>query len=517
MPRNVYLFERFVDNVRAFPVKVVDDAVDHLFVARDGAGGNDDRVVFTDCDLVEFPRRHARERAHRLALTARGYDDDLAVEKVFRLFDVDEHALGNGELSDLACRVDDVEHAPARKRDLSAVFDRKVHDLLQAVHVGRKRRDNDAPVRIFRKEMIERGAHHRFTHRITGTLHIRRFAEQEFHPFPADLGNAGQVDLPARDGREIDLEVAAVEDPAVGRIDAERDRARDGMVHVDKFNAETAEFDLVARLHAHQMRLVDALFAQFVVRQRQCQLGAVYGRLHFFQKISDAPHMVFMPVGNEHAAHFVLVLHEIADVGNDQIDAGKFLVGERQSCIDDDDVVAVFDRGHVLADLAYAAEKDDLDGIPGFFALFGKIPLFVLRLLLRQLRFLRLCRALFLFLRVPARLRARGGMRPALCGSRFLPRPAPVRPYFRLRVPHISLRAASVVLCVSQKLRRKMLRTFFCRRPFAAAVLSLLQNILLFVCPHENERLKQDQPFVIFLCRRAAAISGLYEAARLPP
>ena len=65
--------------------------------------------------------------------------------------------------------------------------------------------------------------------------------------------------------------------------------------------------------------------------------------------------MVLVPVRDENAAHLFAVGDKITDVGNDQIDAGKFLVGEGKPRVDDDDVVAVFDGGHVFADLADAA------------------------------------------------------------------------------------------------------------------------------------------------------------------
>ena len=86
--------------------------------------------------LLNSAARHAGEGAHRLALAARGNNDDLAVEIVFDLFHVDEHAFGNGQLADLGGCVPDVEHTPARKSHLAAVLCGKIDDLLQAMHVG---------------------------------------------------------------------------------------------------------------------------------------------------------------------------------------------------------------------------------------------------------------------------------------------------------------------------------------------------------------------------------------------
>ena len=52
--------------------------------------------------------------------------------------------------------------------------------------------------------------------------------------------------------------------------------------------------------------------------------------------------MVLVPVRDENAAHLFAGGDKITDVGNDQIDAGKFLVGKGKPRVDDDDVVAVW-------------------------------------------------------------------------------------------------------------------------------------------------------------------------------
>ena len=130
--------------------------------------------------------------------------------------------------------------------------------------------------------MVERGAYHRFAHRVSLPLHVRGFAQQKVDAFPSDLGNAGKVYLVARDGRQVYLEVAAVEDASLRRVDAQRHRARDRMVHIDEFHAETAEFDLILGLDATHIHLVEAVFAQFVVRERERQFGSEHGRADLF-------------------------------------------------------------------------------------------------------------------------------------------------------------------------------------------------------------------------------------------
>src|ERR671910_775900 len=49
------------------------------------------------------------------------------------------------------------------------------------------------------------------------------------------------------------------------------------------------------------------------------------------------------------------------ELGEDEVDAEHLLVGEHESTVDDDDVVAILEDVHVLADLAHPAERDDTE------------------------------------------------------------------------------------------------------------------------------------------------------------
>ena len=69
--------------------------------------------------------------------------------------------------------------------------------------------------------------------------------------------------------------------------------------------------------------------------------------------------MVFVSVRENNAAHLVLILREIGNVGYDGIHARHFFVGKADPRVDNDDVVAVFKRGHILPDFAHAAKEKD--------------------------------------------------------------------------------------------------------------------------------------------------------------
>jgi len=54
---------------------------------------------------------------------------------------------------------------------------------------------------------------------------------------------------------------------------------------------------------------------------------------------------------------------EVAEVRQDQVDAEVLVARERDAGVDDDPLVAELVDGHVLADLAEAAERDDPEGV----------------------------------------------------------------------------------------------------------------------------------------------------------
>ncbi len=66
-------------------------------------------------------------------------------------------------------------------------------------------------------------------------------------------------------------------------------------------------------------------------------------------------------MGDQERLDLGAALLEVGDVGDDEVDAEHLLVGEHQAAVDDDDVVAVLEHVHVLADLADAAERDDAE------------------------------------------------------------------------------------------------------------------------------------------------------------
>ena len=77
--------------------------------------------------------------------------------------------------------------------------------------------------------------------------------------------------------------------------------------------------------------------------------------------------LVLMAVGQEYPAHPVDLVAQIGDIGNDQVNAEHVRFGKHQAAVDDDDILAVLEGGHVQPDLPETAEGDEPE--PGIVAL----------------------------------------------------------------------------------------------------------------------------------------------------
>jgi hypothetical protein len=69
--------------------------------------------------------------------------------------------------------------------------------------------------------------------------------------------------------------------------------------------------------------------------------------------------VVFVTVRDDDAAQLIALVAQIFPIGNDEVDAQHVVFGEHDAAIDQDDVLAVLEGRHVLADFAAPAERDD--------------------------------------------------------------------------------------------------------------------------------------------------------------
>ena len=81
------------------------------------------------------------------------------------------------------------------------------------------------------------------------------------------------------------------------------------------------------------------------------------------QNIRQATDVVFMAVGENNALNLFLVRRQIRDIRNHTIYAQQIFRWKGHSCVNDDDLILIFDGCHILPNLFKSAQWDDLDAI----------------------------------------------------------------------------------------------------------------------------------------------------------
>ena len=130
---------------------------------------------------------------------------------------------------------------------------------------------------------------------------------------------------------------------------------------MDELDLERSDLHDLLGLDLDEARLLlQFVFFQAAVHQRQRESGAVDRDIDFGEEIGDRADVVFVAVGQDDGADLGLVLLEEGQVGHHQVDAQQLGFGEHHPAIDHDDVVAETYGGHVHAELAQSAQGDYL-------------------------------------------------------------------------------------------------------------------------------------------------------------
>ena len=166
----------------------------------------------------------------------------------------------------------------------------------------------------------------------------------------------------AVDGALVEFEVARMQDVARSGLHEHAHGARDGMVHREEIDDETAQLDFVARLDLCKLGL-HAMLVELALDQAERHFCSVNRHLagQVFHQVRQRARMILVAVGDDDAAQLMLVFEHISIVGKNQIDARVIVVGKHQARVDEQHVVAAFEHGHVLADGVEAAQRDDLE------------------------------------------------------------------------------------------------------------------------------------------------------------
>src|SRR6185312_4891089 len=140
------------------------------------------------------------------------------------------------------------------------------------------------------------------------------------------------------------------------------ERVRHRMGDGDELAVEGADVPAFTVVHGNQLgapehpRLLDA-----VTGEPQRQRRSVDRERHGAQQVGQPAGVVLVRVGEEGRFDPVGVLAQIGEVREDEVDPGHARLGEHDAAVDDQDSVVDLQAEAVPADLAEAAEEDDLD------------------------------------------------------------------------------------------------------------------------------------------------------------
>ena len=132
------------------------------------------------------------------------------------------------------------------------------------------------------------------------------------------------------------------------------------MIDVHELGGNAAVLDRVPGLDFDQIEFVRLVLFEFRPDQRERERRAddrTFGKLA--QEIRDAADVVFVSVRHEQRLELVAAIAQIAEVVDHDVDAEHLFVGEHQTAVDHDDIVGGLEDGHVAADFAAAAQRND--------------------------------------------------------------------------------------------------------------------------------------------------------------
>ena len=131
------------------------------------------------------------------------------------------------------------------------------------------------------------------------------------------------------------------------------------MAHLDELHGKRADLDDILRLDHMHLDVVDIMLRQLTAYERTGQFRSINRCRHAGEHIRRRADVVFMSVGDEIRTHALSVTLQIGDIRNHQINAEHILSREDRAAVHNDDIIAIFKRRHVLADLAKTTQRNN--------------------------------------------------------------------------------------------------------------------------------------------------------------
>ena len=248
------------DDLDALRDEAVDDFADRLFIARNGARGEDDDIARRQSGGRMFVLGDARQGGARLALASRRQSQNLCPRNAIEMILADESREAI-EIAAFARHRDDALHRAADHHDLLAVGDPRLGGGAKTRDIGGESRDDDAAGGLpdefgkVRRDIGLRGA-------LALAKHVGRIADQRQDALVAEGAKTRFVGRPADQRRRIDLPVAGVDDQPGRGADRQGAAFGDRMGDGDEFHVERTHRHMRALRHDLDGNLWRARLAQ---------------------------------------------------------------------------------------------------------------------------------------------------------------------------------------------------------------------------------------------------------------
>lgn len=160
----------------------------------------------------------------------------------------------------------------------------------------------------------------------------------------------GELDVACR--AVVEFVIGGVEDFAFRCFDYDAHTIGDGVGDADEFTGEFAKLENV--VGGDCVEFCEAVLFEFfdaVFDHADGEFEAVgWRKIEFRQDVRYGADVIEMAVGEDDAADAIEFVFEVADVGDDVVDTEHVFGWEFDADVNNDDVVFVFEDGHVFAD-----------------------------------------------------------------------------------------------------------------------------------------------------------------------
>ena len=158
------------------------------------------------------------------------------------------------------------------------------------------------------------------------------------------------------DRRLVKFEIAGVHNDAGGSVQDKPHAIGHRMGDPEELNFDGPQGNDVPRGDNPKVCLAVKALVQLAARKPQRKPGPVHGDVDLGKDPRQRSHVVLVAVSEHYPPEPILALDQVGYVGDDQVDPGHVLLGERQAAVYRNRIRAALDQHKVLAYLAEPAQ-----------------------------------------------------------------------------------------------------------------------------------------------------------------